>query len=284
MPSYLLCGQIQSRLLGKTSDFLSKLRLVLPNVEIVASTWAGEVQKEHFGYIDNLILNDDPGESVYGRNWSRILKSTQEGINAASQSLLIRSRVEVGITNAHKFSKLMNEARSHVDKIMFPANVTQYQFEKGLLFAMPDFFHIGSKAKLQEYWDSNHVPSKQKKFHMTTNYRNSLSSDQVLALNFCNTRSEIPYFKNKYKSNKGLWRKFQLMQQQEFAFFNELNYGITFGRLARTGKNQELYDGILNSSQLNILDDSLLKFRFGQVTKRSKRTLYHLLNTIKNNA
>ena len=76
MFSYLICGQINSRLKTDPLLYFQKLRSDLSDFEIIVSTWPNEISRNVYKYVDKIVISKDPRESQYGRNWESILLST----------------------------------------------------------------------------------------------------------------------------------------------------------------------------------------------------------------
>lgn len=53
--SYVICGQIKSRLEGLDTEYFQGLKQQDDNREIVVSTWKGEVSPTSYRFIDQLV-------------------------------------------------------------------------------------------------------------------------------------------------------------------------------------------------------------------------------------
>ena len=276
MYSLLICGQVKSRLGEEKKSYFEELRAKFPNFEIVVSTWPGEFEQTNRKFIDTLIINDDPGESKYGKNWSRIIKSTTEAVRRASGKYIIRSRIEVGFGCGEKLQDLLSIiSQEQTPRIYFPLRISQYQYGKGLLFAWPDFFHIARATLLSKYWDCALCPDAQNPFHMTTGKFNSLSSDQVLALNFVSKFADLDLFSNRNAFSRKNWSVFRQAQQDHTSFFDEDYYALDFGRLRRDSRIQDQTAAILSPSQLPLGRQTLGGFLFSRTLWQIRRTLYY---------
>lgn len=271
MFSYLICGQINSRLKTDPLLYFQKLRSDLSDFEIIVSTWPNEISRNVYKYVDKIVISKDPGESQYGRNWERILVSTRKAISAASMQNIIRSRVEIAIKQPDLFKNLLFHNIHHFEsKIFFPYRTSCYQYNKGLLFAWPDFFHIASKNMISRYWNSQAAPTQNSPFHMTTKSNNSLSSDQVLGANFTNSEYPVEYFDDKYYFSKKNWNSHYNIQNKYIVFFDENKFGLDFGRLARDSSfSRIVLNKILFLKSGKIFKNIYLINRFVKMRKRA---------------
>jgi len=234
MYSYLICGQVSSRLRTDVADYFKRLKSNNESTEIVVSTWSGEVPKAAYRFIDRLVISKDPGDSLYGKNWKRILVSTQRGLDAASLDTVVRSRVEVKVNDPPKLKNTVSAVVSSGRFIAFPLDVSLYMFGKGLILSPPDFFQIGAKKNLLDYWDLKPEPNDLQPFCMVTGDSSSLCSDQVLGANFAIKHNGAEHLTwNRYIFSAKNWRAHKHQLEEYFGFFREADAGLDFGRLGR---------------------------------------------------
>jgi hypothetical protein len=276
MYSLLICGQIQSRLSLEKRNYFKLLRKALPEVEIVVSTWPGEFLDRDRKFIDTLVVNPDPGDSRLGKNFRRIAVSTNEAIRKASGRILIRSRIEVEVSHASNFSNLLSLiSQMQTSKIFFPVRVSQFLYEKGLIFAWPDFFQIANAETLAKYWDCNPETNSNNRFHMTSGNNNSLCSDQVLALNYADNILRLDLFSNRNYFSQRLWNSYRSFQERNILYFDEVEGGLDFGRLQRNGKYSLFHSLILSPDELPLGTEKATKFLLRRVYKEFKRQYYY---------
>jgi hypothetical protein len=261
-------------------NYFKLLRKALPEVEIVVSTWPGEFFDRDRKFIDELVINPDPGDSKLGKNFRRIVFSTNEAIRKASGRILIRSRVEVEISHASNFNKLISLiSQIQTSKIFFPVRVSQYLYEKGLIFAWPDFFQIANAETLAKYWDCNPETNSNNKFYMTSGYNNSLCSDQVLALNYANNISHLDFFSNRNYFSQRLWNSYRSIQEKNILYFDEIESGLDFGRLQRDSKYSSFNSLILFPRELPLGTENATKFLLRRFYKQFIRQYYYDLKS-----
>ena len=237
MYSYVICGQVFSRLGERSVSYFEDLKNADNSREIVVSTWKGEVPKSAYRFIDSLVESEDPGICEYGVNWKRILVSTKCGLEAASSEMVVRSRVEVNVIDSKKLQHTVSETKISGKFVAFPLGVSLYLFSKGLLLCPPDFLQIGLKKNLVTYWDLEPEPNPFQPFCMTTGANDSLCSDQVLGANFAFKFSSAEHFGcSRYIFSNQNWNAQKRQWAEFFGFFEEAKAGLDLGRLARQQK------------------------------------------------
>jgi hypothetical protein len=257
--SYVICGQIKSRLEGLDTEYFQSLQQQDNDREIVVSTWKGEVSATSYRFIDQLVELDDPGPSDYGLNWHRILKATWHGLNAASNEAVVRSRVEVNIVDTDSLSEIIEGVMASGRFIGFPKKMSLYLFSKGMLFCPPDFFQIGKKQHLLNYWDLPVAPNDMAPFHMTNGNAASLSSDQVLGANYAyKNNGGKKNASDRYLFSFKNWAIQRQHMASTFAYFDEDESGVDFGRLGRPARFKKytatpLVGNNIQSLELNTL-------------------------------
>ena len=147
-----------------TLHCLESIKQVLPESEIILSTWKGS-DCSHLFY-DTLILSDDPGAISYNdyelknllNNTNRQIVSTYNGIKEASRKYAIKIRGDFKLENAsflflmNKFTKV-NKYRFFKHRIIVPTIVSRDPEKFPLLFHMSDLFQVGYTEDLLDLWD-----------------------------------------------------------------------------------------------------------------------------------
>ena len=99
-----ICVVVQGAVAPETSDILSGLRKILPNSEIILSTWEGQ---DTFGLdFNKIIYSKDPGAFVQNRkiegaghynNVNRQIVSTHMGLRASEKKYTLKTRTDIFI-------------------------------------------------------------------------------------------------------------------------------------------------------------------------------------------
>lgn len=148
----------------KTLHCLESLKQVLPDAEIIISTWKGS-DCSHLFY-DKIIFNEDPGAISYNdyelknllNNNNRQIVSTYNGLKEASRKYAIKIRGDFKLENTSFFSLMnkYNEVNKYhflKHRILVPTYVSRDPEKIPLLFHMSDLFQVGYTADLLDLWD-----------------------------------------------------------------------------------------------------------------------------------
>ena len=102
--SVVIAGPIRSRV--SESDAIRNIQSykgIFPQMEIILSTYEGEVYDSLFTEVDLIVYSEDPGLDSY-RKWSTISRNTTrmlitgfEGLKAAKMQISIKSRIEINV-------------------------------------------------------------------------------------------------------------------------------------------------------------------------------------------
>jgi hypothetical protein len=148
----------------KTLHCLKSVKEVLPDAEIILSTWKGS-DCSHLLY-DKLILNDDPGAITYNdyelknvfNNNNRQIVSTYNGLRTASRKYAIKIRGDFKLKDAsfvslmHKFIEV-NKYHFFKHRILVPTYVSRDPEKIPLLYHISDLFQVGFADDLRDLWD-----------------------------------------------------------------------------------------------------------------------------------
>ena len=148
----------------KTLHCLQSIKEVLPDAEIILSTWKGS-DCSHLFY-DKVIFNDDPGAISYNdyelksvfNNTNRQIVSTYNGLKAASREYAIKIRGDFKLENAsflslmHKFSEVC-KYRFFKHRILVPTYVSRDPEKIPVLYHISDLFQVGYTQDLLDLWD-----------------------------------------------------------------------------------------------------------------------------------
>lgn len=136
-----------------TKESLTSIRKLMPNSEIVLSSWKSEdVSGLDF---DKLVLSEDPGDNSIC-NINRQIVSRLAGIKLASRKYVLAIRSESVILNTNflnyfnKFSCFDNQYKFLNSRVVIPAAVPR---RCGQIFHMGDWYYFGYKVDLIDCWD-----------------------------------------------------------------------------------------------------------------------------------
>jgi hypothetical protein len=148
----------------KTLQCLKSIKRVLPDAEIIISTWKGS-DVGHITY-DKIVFNDDPGAISYNdyglknvlNNTNRQIVSTHNGLKLASRKYAIKMRGDFILENTSFFSLMdtfteVNKYRFFKHRVLVPNYVSRDPEKTPLLYHISDLFQVGYTADLQDLWD-----------------------------------------------------------------------------------------------------------------------------------
>jgi hypothetical protein len=158
-------GDISVVLAGPVSEYTSQTvsaaRTVLPDAELILSSWRGTIPAGLD--VDLVIENDDPG-SVSGRNTNRMLRSARQGLAAASRPYALKLRTDAQLTGTG-FADWWQIDPPRFDRFpIFSRRIITLNIavrpsgrEPGLLFHPSDCVHFGDTADLQRLWNTPEI-------------------------------------------------------------------------------------------------------------------------------
>ena len=264
----LVSGPIKSRfgnditLLSLVNAFISVKRLNQAN-QIILSTYEDEAPLELQEYVDQIILNSDPGPDHFrvnpwpignglrnqSANISRMFQSTVSGLEQTRTSIVIKTRVELIPENFSDFeiwsgdlSKTILQSKSpligfllqHYSGISFSIN--------GILGMIPDTLQYGRTETLRNVWVSSEKFWRQN-FEVITRseIRFPITSEQVLGLNFLHLYCNFPLGDEIYK----LRRNYKSMKLVRALIAAERNY-FKWSSYKASGLSVNYLKGTLN--------------------------------------
>lgn len=151
---------VQGAVGGSTGDTIRSIRKILPNAEIVLSTWEGS-NTDGLDY-DILVKSEDPGPDGLIRryphkqihNASREIVSTLAGVNAATRFFALKMRSDMQILSDgfigyyNQFSRFMAESSYFERRIMVNGTTTVL----GSL-NVGDWWYLGARTDIQALFD-----------------------------------------------------------------------------------------------------------------------------------
>jgi hypothetical protein len=172
-----------------TQSLITELKKVMPGVEVIFSTWNGELTA---GFDCSVVKNIDPGvvqsDFLFIRNSKRLLLSTVSGMNEATRQYCLKVRSD---------TKLDSQAlMSHSSAASFMPNRINLLMHStpGLIFLIDDKLQFGPTLKLQRMWSfdfDSYYSSTLMKFSKSESLKkygmassDDLAVEQLLCLNF----------------------------------------------------------------------------------------------------
>jgi hypothetical protein len=155
----------------ETPKCLKSIRKILPNAEIILSTWEGS-DVEGLDY-DILVLNKDPGASLIEEsnhkkiynNTNRQLLSTQEGLKKATRKYVMKLRSDLIFKNDSflnyfdKFESRIDDYKLFKHKILGSCLFTKFSIKSrnhygriNIPFHISDWWFFGLKEDLDAYF------------------------------------------------------------------------------------------------------------------------------------
>jgi hypothetical protein len=147
-----------------TLQCLQSIKHVLPEAEVILSTWKGS-DVSHLFY-DKVVYNEDPGAISYNdyelknvfNNTNRQIVSTFNGLKEASRLYAIKMRGDFKLVNTSFFSLLntftaVNKYRFFRHRIIVPTYVSRDPEKIPILYHISDLFQLGYSEDLRDLWD-----------------------------------------------------------------------------------------------------------------------------------
>lgn len=162
--SILFQGNFDYKILNQ---YIKKCKKILPNAEIVISTWKGQKCGDLIGC--DVIVENEPiinryfdKEDGYECNLERMLLTTTEGIKACTKKYVLKLRTDLDLCNK-KFIKYFNKYNIITNNSFFLERVLLVNVGCIKLLTMQalptpcihlsDWVHFGTKIDLLKIWD-----------------------------------------------------------------------------------------------------------------------------------
>jgi hypothetical protein len=207
---------IQGRVLGNpddpyekqlTSRAIASIRNLMPEAEIVLSTWKGSAYS-HLDY-DKLVLNEDPGGTAYNEhqpeflnNNNRQIASTYKGLKAATKKYAIKMRGDIEFLDTEFTSYMGMEFPRGFRFCFFKHRVIILtQFSRNprripQLIHPSDLFQFGLKEDLLDLWEIPLQPEPETTRAFPLEYR------------IINNSLENSFYRMKFGSEQYIWYAF----------------------------------------------------------------------------
>lgn len=157
----------------QTPKCLQSIREILPEAEIILSTW--ENSNVEGLDVDILILNKDPGgvlvdsyksKTIYN-NLNRQLLSTKEGLKHVTRKYTLKLRSDLILTNKNflemfeKFDKRIDDYKLFEHKVLVPMLFTRYNIKLccskkryKIPFHVSDWWFFGLSSDIKKYFEN----------------------------------------------------------------------------------------------------------------------------------
>lgn len=169
---------VQGPLYGEhTEECLRSVRKLLPDAELILSTWEGSEVPALWPQPDVLLLNKDPGSVDYTqhypegfirvfianiRNFNRQLVSTLQGLRHASRPYALKIRTDSVLTGTGFLDVYDRYPRRGRELALFRERVVSTEAfspqRNRATFFVQDFAYFGRNDDLQLYYNVPHVP------------------------------------------------------------------------------------------------------------------------------
>jgi len=209
--------QINLEILKETYNIVKKINKMN---EVIISTYHGEISSEIFGIADQIIFNLDPGPDLLKdspwplghkerrnhRNYSRLFTSSLNGIKAATNDIVIKTRIEIMPIDRFLITKWFSTLDGEIidGKIgFFTESYSGVEFSiDGIIPKLPDIFQIATKKTLEQLWSYSFVFWEKNKAYLSRKrIVHPISSEQILGLVFLSIHHSFNL--EKYKTRLG---------------------------------------------------------------------------------
>jgi len=258
--SLVISGQISDRLSDNGANLENIIKSLIlfkksnKQNEIIVSTYIDQTPKELLKYIDRLIINEDPGPDLFRvspwpigpnskrnlNNLSRFYTTTYNGIKAASNRVIIKTRIEILPKIDDQFFNFYNKVIENFHEESTPKLGFFIEHYTGIFFSLdgqlghiPGMLQIGEKRVLENLWlNAIEFWIKNNKILTRKTIRHPLTSEQILGLVFLNIYCNFPLFKKlfmlrKYYISKDLIKSILIAEKNNFVYFEYKKSGFS---------------------------------------------------------
>ena len=312
--SMVISGQIKSRMneIGGEKLFLfnlSKFKNLNPDNEIIISTFPSEEITGLHSVVDKVIINIDPGANIYrvvpwplgtkskrsSSNNSRIFTASLSGLIACSNSVVVKTRIELIPENTDLFQKWLEDLLENnrlIEENKLGIFIEHYSGINsaidGTLGMLPMTVQVGSKnnlievyKKAKELWTENFDLFTRRKFLYP------ITDEQIFGLCYlslhCNFQLEKSRKKLKYYYLSSNLLRSILMLEKEFLIPTRYaNSGFTRNRFKGTASIRK--QAMFTQSDANTFCKKLmivLAKRIYHFTRRNYRGLINELYRVR---
>lgn len=238
---------------------LTSLRTILPDSEIIISSWLGE---DAGGLdADHVVLSTDPGcfweSPTRPYNLNRLLVSTAAGLRRASRKYSLKIRSDMAMTHRRFLCIGTHRQQSHFSRPVTIPNLYVRDPERfPLLFHVADTAQFGLTSDLLAYWQGdpflrNEVLSEgngRARFSSTTR----LFPEQALTTRWLQRNDADPGMRHASAISPRLLREWSTILTQNFSVCDWKSSGLVFP--ARLASDPTTISTLLSSDRFARLD------------------------------
>jgi hypothetical protein len=214
---------IQGKVFGEPADAYNKqitlhciesVRRVMPNAEIILSTWEG-TDVSHLSF-DKVVFCKDPGAIPYNdlnpnylNNINRQIVSTYNGFKAATRTYAIKMRGDCQLIDSSFVNFLMPYARSSKfkffkERILIPTKYSRNPRRIAQLLHASDIFQVGLLEDLLSLWSINLQPEPY--------FTRAIPANKIII----NDALQGPNFRMKFGPEQYIWYAFAKKKGHDF--------------------------------------------------------------------
>lgn len=191
-----------------TPKCIQSIRKILPDCEIILSTWKGSIVPDLD--FDILVLSDDPGTTIFDRttnaqnNINRQLVSTQAGLAKASRKYAMKVRSDIEFFDNHflqffgLYDRLCPAEYFHNRLLVcnyfcrnarvapLPYHITDW-FMFGYLDDVKDYYQVRLQTYNEDHWFATHKKETRLFKHFECRY----TPEQYICINFLRKKRKV---------------------------------------------------------------------------------------------
>lgn len=229
-----------------TSKCLSSVRKILPESQIILSTWEGSIV-DGLDY-DEIVLSKDPGAERVRKddvtavnNINRQLVSTKAGCKKAKRPYLIKLRSDLLLKSARfleEFQKYATTGRHFQMKVLIVDYYTRHPYIIPVPFHPSDWFMFGRREDVASYYDEPLMPESEMLYFLTHSNRASFfrgvlhrfTPEQWICIKFLKKRGEHPQCETYYDCSLSALKLTIQMFREDFIIIDSGVSGICFAK------------------------------------------------------
>lgn len=291
---------IQGAIANETASCLKNIRKLMPEAEIILSTWEGSSTAELEGLFDKLVLNKDPGalndeyfpDNPYNlhkqNNRNRQICSTKHGLEKAERKYALKIRTDFILTNTKfiedYFEIIKISPQKDKNWQIFEERIltigTGNPDKMGLAYHLSDLIAFGLTKDIKKLWDIPYLTKEDATYCLDRNINDNIhyfsykyATEQQLLLDNLD-KNKIQYKKPEYYFDIDE----EIKKDSEKALINNfIFYDYIFSGIITKFKGMERFDNGFHYT----FEDYLILYEkhFGQNTKTKKYLKKYLSKT-----
>lgn len=236
-----------------TQAAINSVRLLLPDAEIILSTWEGE--KSPSPLVDIVVLTSDPGAQrvkadSLPNNINRQILSTVNGLKHASRRYCLKLRTDIVLNSSEFLNYFSDEIQEQSEYSLFQHRIVTNNltsrnpnryfqgcpfFNWKLLFHISDHVQFGLRNDLLLLWDipmqtesdANYFMDKIHPERFRLNETSRLAPEQYVAVNCLKKKFDIDFLDYSEWSEEKEYQSESLLMSN-FVFLEDSKFSITF--------------------------------------------------------